>query len=90
MGIERLSLRVLAGFTLFTGFGLAVHAQPPVDDGGGRGSGDSPSNRASTSARRRRRAGAQCKVEVIPNKNDRRPRSATSSATRPATRSASS
>jgi len=69
MGIERLSMRVLAGLTLFAGFGLAAQAQPPavtVEDALRR-MPRQPGVDVSTPAPAQI---GQCKVEVIPNKND--------------------
>ena len=69
MGIERLSIRVLAGMSLFAGFGLAASAQPPavtVEDALRR--------QPQATERRDHHSDAaqagQCKVEPIPNKND--------------------
>ena len=69
MGIERLSIRVLASLTLFAGFGLAADAQPPavtVEDALRR-MPRQPDVEVSTPAPAQV---AQCKVEPIPNKND--------------------
>ena len=67
MGIERLSMRVLAGLTLFAGFGLVAKAQPPavtVEDALRR-LPKQPGVEVSTPAQV-----GQCRVEPIPNKND--------------------
>jgi thiol-disulfide isomerase/thioredoxin len=69
MGIERLSIRGLAGLTLFAGFGLAAHAQPPavtVEDALRR-QPKQPGVEISSPAPAQV---GQCKVETIPNKND--------------------
>ena len=69
MGIERLSMRVLAGLTLFAGFGFTANAQPPavtVEDALRR-QPKQPNVEISTPAPAQV---GQCKVETIPNKND--------------------
>ena len=69
MGIERLTLRVLAAATLWAGFGLAAQAQPPVVtvDDALRRMPKQPGVEVTTPAPAQV---AQCKVETIPNKAD--------------------
>lgn len=69
MGIERLSMRVLAGLTLFAGFGLTARAQPPavtVDEALRR----QPKQAGVEVSTPSPAQAAQCKVDTIPNKND--------------------
>src|SRR6266850_1572734 len=69
MGIERLTLRVLAAVTLWAGFGLTAQAQPPVVtvEDALRRMPKQPGVEVSTPAPGQV---AQCKVEAIPNKAD--------------------
>jgi thiol-disulfide isomerase/thioredoxin len=69
MGIERLSIRILSGITLFAGFGLTAGAQPPAVtvEEALRRQPKQPNVEISTPAPAQV---GQCKVEPIPNKND--------------------